>query len=364
MKHSDAPSLEDHQLFPTRQEVEDYLSDYAQDVVDLVRFQTQVTNIQPKDGCAGDLWCVATKDLLSGEVEEHEYDAVVIANGHYNVPHLPDIKGIRQWHETNPGAITHSKAYRSPDKYTGQKVLVVGNSASGIDISAQIASVARLPILVSQRSESPLALKAAWKKDLPQISEFLCPEKRAIRFSDGQVEADVDAILFCTGYYYSFPFLSSMVRPFVSTGERVQNLYRHLFSIDHPSLAFVGLPSKIIPFRTFEGQAAVIARVWSDRLSLPSRDQMQAWEDAETREKGSGKTFHVMPFPRDLEYHNAMVQWASGAIPKQHGLLPMAWSEKESWQRSQFPAIKKSFAEQGEARHHVKRCEQLGFVYT
>ena len=365
MKHSDDPSLQEHQLFPTRQAVLKYLEDYAAEVFDLVHFHTQVTDVHFRKQEGQDKWVVQVRNIVSNKSGEKEYDAVCVANGHYSVPTLPDIEGIRQWNLANPGVISHSKFYRNPAHYRDKKTIVVGNSASGMDIASQIGTVAKHPVLISQRSDSPLAFAATYKEILSEIREFISPSsmERAIRFADGRIETDIDAILFCTGYYYSFPFLSSLKPPVIETGDRVQYLYKHLFCMYHPSLAFIGLPSKIIPFRTFEGQAAVVARVWSERLKLPPVQEMEAWEQNRVRKRGNGKPFHVLPFPEDFDYHNEMIDWASKAREKQCGKIPPKWSQQEYWARERFPAIKRAFAEKGEGRHKIKTLEEAGFDY-
>ena len=49
-----------------------------------------------------------------------EFDAVVMASGHYNAPRIPDIEGLEQWKERWPDRVQHSKGYRKPDVYKGQ----------------------------------------------------------------------------------------------------------------------------------------------------------------------------------------------------------------------------------------------------
>ena len=365
MQYPDAPILQDHQLFPSREAVVDYLVEYAKDVTSLVHFRTEVTDIQLMPGSLQDAWIVETRSLDSKAINRQKYDAVVVASGHYNVPKLPDLSGIQQWDKAYPGSIAHSMLYRTPVSYSGKKVVVVGNSASGVDIASQIANVAKLPVLNSTRSDSPLSFDATWKRTVPEIAEFVppCNSHRAIRFTDGSVETEVDTVLFCTGYFYSYPFLSNLQSELIDTGERVQHLYYHLFHIEHPSLAFIGLPSKVIPFRTSEGQAAVVARVWANRLALPSEDQMKQWEAHEIADRGAGTSFHILKYPKDFEYHNSMVGWALQATTPGHGKVPLQWSEKETWQRERFPLIKKAFAERGGKRHDVTRIEELGFDY-
>ena len=361
MKFSDSPSLEDHQLFPSRETVTQYLEDYGEDVRHLVSFQTQVTEIyQTRPG----VHQVRFKDLQTETVYEKTYDAVVVANGHYTVPNLPNIKGIKEWNRVNPGVISHTKFYRRPGPFTDKKVMVVGNAASGTDIASQIGQVSKHPLLVSQRSESYLATTADYKEIVPEIAEFL-PEShgtRAVRFVDGKVEEGFDAILFATGYYYSFPFLPSLDLKITPTGERVQRLYKHLFYIDDATIVFLGLPSKIIPFRTVEGQAAVVARVWAGRLELPPILDMSRWEEGVIAERGAGKAFHVLMFPKDVEYHNDLVDWAARATGP-GGKSPTRWSARERWARERFPAIKRAFADKGHARHGITALRELGFDY-
>lgn len=365
MRYSDALSLQEHQLFPTREEVLEYLNAYSESVRDLVHFQIQVINISLQTEGIQDTWTVESKNLNSGGISRTNYDAVVVANGHYSVPSLPDICGIKAWSEAYPGVITHSKFYRNPRGFEDKKVLIVGNSASGTDITSQISSVSKHPIYVSQRSDSPLAYNMSFKKKMPEIAEFLPPAfaKRAVRFVDGSILTDIDAVLFCTGYFYSFPFLSSLEPQLISTGERVQHLYHHLFYTFHPSLAFIGLPSKIIPFRTCEGQAAVVARVLSGRLDLPTTQEMEEWEQQELSRKGAGRAFHVLSIPSDFQYHNAMVEWSMKATQPMAGRVPPKWSDKELWQRQRSSELKRFFAERGERRHAVKTAEDLGFTY-
>ena len=364
MKHPDAASLEDHQLFPTRQVVAEYLAEYANPIRDLVRFQSQVVDVSRERDSIGK-WVLQYQDLRSGKTRENTYDAVLVASGHFTVPIIPEIKGITRWNENNKGAISHSKQYRRPDPYTGKKVIIVGNSASGVDIASQVASVCKHPILNATRSDSPLSYTAEYKKNVSEIEEFLPPSEgvRAVRFVDGHVEDNVDAVLFCTGYYYSFPFLSSVSPHLISTGDRVRNLYKHIFYIPDPTLAFIGLPSKIIPFRTFESQAAVIAGVWSHALELPTQADMIKWEEDIVGERGNGRSFHTLPFPKDFQYHNDLIDWALSARKKTSIHLPNKWDARETWLRERFPAIKKAFVDRGEERHNVKTVEELGFDY-
>ncbi|KAL8840815.1 MAG: hypothetical protein Q9176_003662 [Flavoplaca citrina] len=366
MRHPDDSSLEEQQLFAGRESVLEYLNRYADDVRYLIRFQTQVYDVRRKSDGDCDRWLVCTRDLKSGKVSERLYDAVVVASGHFSVPVLPDIPGIRAWNVAYPGVITHSKYYRKPDGFKDKNVVVVGNSFSGLDIANQISTVSKHPVWNSERSKKPnFQGSEKWKKEMAEIAEFISPAdaRRALRFVDGQVVSEVDAVVFCTGYYYSFPFLSSLQPPVVVTGERVEHLYQHIFYIDQPSIAFVGMPFKVIPFRTWEGQAAVIARVWSGRLELPGKQEMRAWESDRIADRGAGRNFHDLSRLEDFRYHNEMVDWALQAMSRVNDRIPPKWSERDASARKDIPEIKKAFVDRGDARHLVRSVEELGFDF-
>ncbi|KAI9676397.1 MAG: hypothetical protein M1817_000554 [Caeruleum heppii] len=339
MRYSDLAFPDDLQLFPSRQAVLQYLERHAEDVQPMLRLGMQVLDVSrsPRPQHAHQ-WLLKIKQLSTNMETESRYDAVIVASGHYNVPFIPTITGIT-------------------------KVLIVGNSASGLDIGTQIARVCRKPLLVSQRSKSYLSMGAdASKEEVPEIEEFIVSEK-ALRFANGRIERDVDAILFCTGYLYSFPFLNSLRPKLVSNGARTQHVYKQIFYSHCPTLAFIGLPQKVIPFPLSECQSAVVARVWANRLRLPSEREMEAWEKRMMHDRGSEKGFHVLQFPLDADYINELYDWSLTAQPPGTGKTPPRWGEKERWARERFPAIKRAFADKGPERSCVRSMEDLGFDY-
>lgn len=364
MAFSDQSWPNDTQLFPKHTQVLTYLQRHSQEVQHLIQFNTQVQSI--RETPAG-TWTVKTQRISqdsSPATKEETFDAVIVGNGHYDVPKLPDVPGIEAFSKAYPNIITHSKFYRVPEIYAGKKVIIVGNSASGIDIGSQIATVCALPLLQSQKSESYLKVGEGSPSivEKPEIVEYTI-DNRSVRFADGSVELDVDAIVYCTGYFYSFPFLDELDPPVISTGERVENTYQHMFYRRNPSLAFLALNQKVIPFPWAEAQSAVIARVFSGRLALPDDDEMKRWEEELVKEKGTGTTFHVLSFPKDAAAINMMHDWAMSAEGK-GGKEPVLWREEQWWVRERFPNIKKAFAELGEGRHHAKTLEDVGFKFT
>eukprot|EP00879_Flechtneria_rotunda_P011205 GHRR01011703.1.p1 GENE.GHRR01011703.1~~GHRR01011703.1.p1 ORF type:complete len:302 (+),score=95.18 GHRR01011703.1:176-1081(+) len=78
-------------------------------------------------------WLIQTmhmgpEGLPQTQPHTQEFDAVVVANGHYNEPNLPVVEGADSW----SGLQLHSHNYRIPEQFAGQTVVVVGASNSGV----------------------------------------------------------------------------------------------------------------------------------------------------------------------------------------------------------------------------------------
>jgi cation diffusion facilitator CzcD-associated flavoprotein CzcO len=362
----------DSQLFPTHETVLDYIDDYGEDVQHLVQYRTQVVNAEPTSDAPNSSWRVKLRKLEPEEDHEERFDALIVANGHFIVPFIPDISGIQEWNTKHPYRLSHSKYYRRPENYHRQKVIVIGNSASGADISAQVASHCQKPLLWSSKSVSMFSAthgsEGSTRKEVPPIKRFIAAS-RGVEFEDGTVESDIDAIIFATGYFYSFPFLENVKPALIKDGSHVEHTYQHLFYAPQPTLSFLALCQRVIPFPLAEAQASLVARVYSGRLTLPSYSEMQKWERDTIAEVGDGRNFHLLPFPKDGNYMNAMSQWSLNAPPKEglendgKGKIPPIWGEWEFWCRENFPAIRRAFGEFGEKRHQIKSVEEVGFSF-
>ncbi|CAO2647325.1 Nn.00g082470.m01.CDS01 [Neocucurbitaria sp. VM-36] len=362
----------DSQLFPTHETVLKYIEDYSADVQDLVQYETQVTSVIPTDSTLTGPWTVTTQNIRTKSSTTSNFDAVIVANGHFIVPNVPDMPNIREWNAQHPGLITHSKYFRRPSEYQGKKVIVVGNSASGSDISAQIAPYCAAPLLWSTRSESLFSNSHSGapgteqqKREVPPIASFL-PSTRGVQFADGTIEQDIDAIIFATGYFYSLPFLKDVQPSLITDGTHVNHTYEHIFYAPRPTLSFLALNQRVIPFPLAEAQAALLSRIYSARLSLPSSAEMSTWETTVLAQTPNPRNFHLLPFPRDAEYINQMSAWAlraerrEGLVNEGQGKIPPVWGEWEFWCRERFPAIRRAFGALGERKAGVRSVEELG----
>ncbi|KAK6954744.1 hypothetical protein Daesc_004713 [Daldinia eschscholtzii] len=391
MQYSDLAFPDGCEIFPSREDVQTYLVRYARDVRHLIKFSTQVTDVAVRTdefrARGREQWDVSTTDLLTGKETKETYDAVVVASGHYSTPYIPDsIEGITAFHAAHPGVISHSKVYRNAEPFRGKKVVVVGTGASGLDIAAQIQRVCKTPLILSAQSAAPPETLEHIGNvvQVGQIKRFLI-EERGVEFfpldeSDGdddednsgaekgkieereatRIEKDVDAVLFCTGYLFTFPFLPSI--PLVTNGRKVHGLAKHLLHIAHPTLAFPGLPIKVIPFPLTQSQGAVLARLWSNTLPLPPLSVLEQW----SREDGEGASeekYHVFPKGGDGRYINEIYEWLEKESSEEgkRGKEPPHWDAEMLWQRGIYIEAKMQFEKTG---RKAKTLEELGFKYV
>lgn len=106
-----------------------------------------------------DTWRVSSEDLTTktSAVAAARYDAVIVCNGHFSTPKMPDIPAMDRY----AGVVIHSHDYRAPERFRDADVLVVGAGPSGIDICCDVAKVAsRVSAKVSGRP-SELSIESA-----------------------------------------------------------------------------------------------------------------------------------------------------------------------------------------------------------
>ena len=368
MNYSDQKFPDGSSLFPKHAVVKEYLESYADDIRYLLGLSTQVIDMKRQEDEGLPRWVLTVRALKSGKESNLPFDAVAVCNGHYSDPFIPEIPGLKDFAKRYPQVITHSKFYQNPEHYKDKKCIIVGNAASGMDLSAQISSVCQQPIIVSEKISNPITAEDTTTLRYPEISEFL-PE-RAVRFSNRRVEESVDAVVFCTGYLYSFPFLQSLQPAVVIDGGVPKHLWEHLFYIPDQTLVFLGIPQRIVPFPVSEVQAAVVARAWTGRISLPSRTEMERWEASLIADRGNEKAKHNLAVPRDVDYINRL--WhrsmSAGSQPgltnDGAGKIPPYWGEEKRWVRERFPMIKLAAKRLGERRHEIRSLEELGFNFA
>ena len=239
---------------------------------------------------------------------EERFDAVIVANGHFNVPYIPRIAGLAELERACPGTVKHSKMYRGREEYRGKRVVVVGASVSAADIAFDLVNTAQSPVYAVIKGHTangyfgdepfrhPRILVT------PSVSHITTEDdQRTVHFIDGTMVTDVDNIIFGTGYSWSVPFLPNVeIR-----NNRIPGLYQHVVYQKDPTLLFVGAIGTGLTFKMFEWQGVLAARILSGRAKLPPPEEQRRWEIERIAELGDGAGF-LMVNPHFEEYFNSL----------------------------------------------------------
>ncbi|KAL1199053.1 Flavin-containing monooxygenase FMO GS-OX5 [Cardamine amara subsp. amara] len=257
----------DPRRYPSHREVLAYLEDFARKfkLEEMVRFETEVVLVELEEK----KWRIQFRNSV-GISGDEIFDAVVVSNGHYTEPRVAYVPGIDSW----PGKQVHSHNYRVPDPFNDQVVVVIGNFASGSDISRDITRVAKEVHIASRSNPSETYEKLPGSNNLWLHSMIeSAHEDGSIVFKNGKV-VQADTIVHCTGYKYHFPFLNT--NGYLTVEDNcVGPLYKHVFlPALAPGLSFIGLPWMTLQFFMFELQSKWVAAVLSGQVSLPSEEKM------------------------------------------------------------------------------------------
>ncbi|NXI69150.1 FMO5 monooxygenase, partial [Anseranas semipalmata] len=339
MCFSDFPVPDDFPNYMHHSKIMEYFRMYAQrfDLLRHIRFRTSVRRVAKcPDFAATGRWEVVTES--EGKQESSVFDAVLVCTGHHTDAHLPlhAFPGIEKFKGRYLHSRDYKDPQDFMDKRV--VVIGIGNSGSdlAVEISQTAKQVflstrrgawifnrvgqqgypidiiftTRMMAFMKQLVTSSMASDFAEKQlnmrfdhahyglkpkhrvldqhptindDLPNriisgrvrvkpnVQEFT--ETSAV-FEDGTRE-DIDAVVFATGYSFSFPFLEG----YVKVVENQVSLYKFMFPVDleKPTLAFIGFIQPlgaIMPIS--ELQCRWATRVFKGLNTLPPRHDMEA----------------------------------------------------------------------------------------
>ena len=293
MQFWDLPWDDNLPSYVTHQHVLQYLNRYCDfhKLAHSIRFGHRVQKLDR----FGDGWRIFFTVGDSGRLQDEVFDAVVIANGHFASPSIPEIEG-REEFEATGRTVTHSSSYRDPRAYHGLTILVVGGGPSGSDLALDLRS-GGANVIMSYRGGVAAAPVIGDHVHLVPGLKSLTSQGTAL-FDDGSQSSPIDAVILATGYRYDVPFLdeetlteeASSALPATAnlapirivngratgTETYIAPLYEQIFWAADETLSFVGLQWKIVPFPLADAQASLIAAVLSGEVSLPSCETMLA----------------------------------------------------------------------------------------
>jgi Flavin-binding monooxygenase-like len=317
----DFPMPRSYPDFPSHRQLLAYFTDYAS----AFRLEPHIRLGARVEQCAlgGDgRWTVRVS--ANGKNRAEPFDSLLVCSGHHREAFVPAYPG------RFTGKIVHSSAYKRPDPFRGQRVLVVGAGNSAADIAVEVARVASHAALSMREGTwfiprrlfgQPIDIvDAFWRRKLPmpllqsalklwlrlticrwedyglQTPTYAPLEKPptvnsgvlealrhgrlvarpgierydgdAVHFTDGTQE-EFDAIIMGTGFRTSFPFLSERVAGWDMA--TTPPLYLMMMHPTISSMFFIGLFQPVgCIWRLADYQARIAALQISGRLERPS----------------------------------------------------------------------------------------------
>ncbi|THY11034.1 dimethylaniline monooxygenase [Aureobasidium pullulans] len=304
--------------FVTHDVLATYIQDTAaaNDVLSNIKFRTRVDKVEKRER----KWEVQSSKLVDGEIERavQDFDALIVASGHYHAPNVPDYPNLPAWKSAFPSRITHSKVYRSPTPFAGKNVLVIGAGVSSTDICRELGSVAAevwqssrggeydlLPSMLPENCTRVSGIAGFSPLSSTPVLDDTAPIPGSILLSSGEELNNIHHVILATGYHMSYPFLPHLhddnATPehaseeiLVTTGQITHNLHKDIFYIPDPTLAFIGVPYHVATFSLFEFQAMCVAAVFSGSSTLPQQQELRKEYQNRIDKKGIGRALHSL----------------------------------------------------------------------
>src|SRR5499426_1052677 len=331
MQYTVFPMPDGYPNYPSHKLIAKYLDDFVDHFGfrRKIQFRTEVTKVVPATEGG---WDVSVRRRDTGEVRTERYGAVLIASGHHWDPRYPEpaFPGAG----TFTGEQLHSHHYRTPEAFAGKRVLVLGIGNSACDVAVDCSQLAARTLLAMRRgahivpkhlfgmptdhltlmrlgARVPVRLQGLAVTLLIRIAQGSVtryglprPDRRLLYapptvsdsllskldhgdivvrpnidrfdgdrvcFTDGSAE-QIDAVIYCTGYKISFPFLDEAL--IGADGDQIP-LYHRIVPPKLAGLYFIGLVQPIGAIMPIaEIQSEWVADLLQGRAALPSEPRM------------------------------------------------------------------------------------------
>lgn len=163
--YSFRPNLTWSSYFSKQPEVLDYIEDCAAHygILDEVELETEVVRLRWVED--EQRWHATLRRADANETER-AVDAVIVATGHLNQPHIPEFDGLDEF----TGTVFHTSRWRHDVDLTGKRVAMIGVGASAIQVARNVAAVAS-QFTIFQRSPQ-------WVAPNPDYHRRVSPQKQ------------------------------------------------------------------------------------------------------------------------------------------------------------------------------------------
>ncbi|MFC9896407.1 flavin-containing monooxygenase [Nocardia sp. NPDC127579] len=153
---SDFPMPEDYPRVPDGAQMQAYLERYVQQfgLRANLRLNTEVVAADPVDSG----WLLEVRDETG--IHRTSCDHLVIANGVFSEPAMPDIRGADKFQAAG-GYLCHSSEFQDVEWARGRNVVIVGYGQSACDLAEAVSHVAASTTVVARRLLWKLPRKVA-----------------------------------------------------------------------------------------------------------------------------------------------------------------------------------------------------------
>jgi putative flavoprotein involved in K+ transport len=148
--------------WPARDDVVEYLDEYARRHRLRIQFETELSRIERADGAVANRASGAPRWTLQTSRGEIAARFAVLATSHDAEPKLPDWPG----REGFTGQLIHSASYRNPEPFRGKDVLVVSARTTGSEIAYELATAGGCRVWTAMRTP-PSVFPREWPKGYP-----------------------------------------------------------------------------------------------------------------------------------------------------------------------------------------------------
>ncbi|XP_077994976.1 dimethylaniline monooxygenase [N-oxide-forming] 2-like [Glandiceps talaboti] len=350
---SDFPFPKEYTPYITHDKALAYLNNYAKhfDLEKYITFNANVKSVERNDG-DGRYWKVVVQ--VDDDTTDEYFDYVMVCSGMYSKRFIPDYPGL----DTFQGVKIHANEYRDATEFRNKRVVVVGGCHTAGEVSCEIArndsevylsmrhgtwclprissnglpfdlniftraNIGKSPSnfatflekfckeripdykqLGLQCTKSSLATKSLMIIDdiqdrvvqgqLVPVGEIESFDQNDVKFKDGTLLKNIDAVIFGTGYHYSVPIVDQSL---LYDDEENLKLYKYVFplALEQPQrLAVIGVVHIAGPvWPVCEMQARWASKLFSGSIKLPDKRQMM--KDIEKYPMYVGANYEFVP---------------------------------------------------------------------
>lgn len=218
-----------------------------------------------------DTFTVLVHHLLEDKEELiSNFTHVIVASGIFSVANVPAFPGM----DIFKGRILHSCDFRAVSLFLGKKILILGAGRAAKDLAVTGVKFGADKIICSWKTSTTTHEWPEGVEKRPTVERF---DENMAYFRDGS-SADIDVVIYCTGYHKNYPFLSDGLRlkselpvPFYP-----DNLYKGIVWTKggNGKLLYLGAQGSEYSLTLFDAQAYWVCKYIAGDIKLPDKIEM------------------------------------------------------------------------------------------